>query len=257
MCYRHSIEPVSASDSEKATNSEAFKTTNMPESTFTMSNNEKIFKLSEKIKCVQSSFGTGFHHKIQFGTGLNSEPKETKLSIGDMESESQTAKLITLQFAYACLRNALKLIPSNIEIALLIKNRKSSSSHFLTKSSSNLDDVLETADALLDVEIENSVVNSEDQINEAIQAANVDTSELSPKSLGKTKQAGPYFFDCVWPSKPIGLKELQTLRSSILVSLAYVSLCLKDYSSTIKYCRSLLNDTDFLNAKFPVSNGNK
>lgn len=151
-----------------------------------------------------------------------------------MDAESQTAKLITLQFAYACLRNALKLIPSNIEIALLIKNRKSSSSHFLTKSSSNLDDVLESADALLDAEDENSVLNSEDQINEAIQAANVDTSELSPKSLSKSKQAGHYFFDCVWHSKPIGLKELQALRSSILVSLSYVSLCVKDYANTVE-----------------------
>lgn len=247
MCYRHSIEPNTASSAGDSANS----TNNMPESSFTMSNNEKIFKLSEKIKCVQSSFGTGFHHKIQFGTSLNTEPKETKLSLADTDAESQTAKLITLQFAYACLRNALKLIPSNIEIALLIKNRKSSSSQFLTKSSSNLDDVI------LDVEDENSLLNSEDQINEAIQAANEDTSDLSPKSLSKSKQAGPYFFDCVWPSKPIGLKELQTLRSSILVSLSYVSLCVKDYANTIKYCKSLLSDTDFLNAKLPVSNGNK
>ena len=165
---------------------------------------------------------------------------------------NQTAKLITLQFAYTCLRNALKLIPSNIEIALQTKARKSSTSHFLTKSSSNLDDVLETADALLDLETENSGLNSDEQVSEAIQAASMDgsSSELAPKSR-------PYFFDCVWPSKPIGLRELQTLRSSILVSLSYVSLCLKDYASTIRHCKLLLSEADFLNAKFPVSNGNK
>jgi hypothetical protein len=85
MCYRHSIEPGAIDSDANTGNREAFKATNVPESTFTMSNNEKIFKLSEKIKCVHKSFGAGFHHKIQFGTNLTSDPKETNLVLGDLE----------------------------------------------------------------------------------------------------------------------------------------------------------------------------
>jgi len=186
-----------------------------------------------------------------------------------------------------CLRNALKLLPTNNEIIFLItgiaflKNvfscvkklyygylysgRKSSTNG----DSSNLEDNLDPVESLSDFDIDNSATSSIDQINEAIQQAtggSSDTatattttagSDFSPKALNKNKQNGPYLFDCVWPSKPIGLFELQTLRSSILISIAYVSLCLKDYSNTVKYCNLLLSEEDFLNSKFPISKGNR
>jgi len=64
-------------------------------------------------------------------------------------------------------------------------------------------------------------------------------------------------FNCVWPSKPINILELQSLRSSILTSLAYVALCLKDYTSTIKYSNMLLDTNDQLNSKYPISRGHR
>ena len=142
----------------------------------------------------------------------------------------------------------------------MYSGRKSSSND----DSSNLEDNLDPVESLSDFDIENSATSSTEQINEAIQQTAgctsenaITSSDLSPKVLNKTKQNGPYLFDCVWPSKPIGLFELQTLRSSILISIAYVSLCLKDYSNTIKYCNLLLSEEDFLNSKFPLSKGNK
>ena len=212
MCYRHSIE----------SNEEAL------DSTATSSHNEKIFKLSEKIKCIQRSFGTGFHHKIQFGTSLNTEPLITSHVISELKNESND-KLLTLEFAYTCLKNAYKLMPSNNELVILDSK-----------------DALENTN---DFDIENSTTNSTEQINEAI--------SVSYESGIKPKIITPLLFDCVWPSKPIGLSELQNLRTSILVSISYVSLCLKDYTFTIKYCNSLLAVNDFLNRKFPLSKCNK
>ncbi len=113
MCYRHSIEPL-----------EDQRHANSPESTSTLSNNDKIFKLSEKIKCINKSFGSGFHHKIQFGTSLTTEMKPGSQPISellkDQDNLTMNSKLITLEFAYMCLRNALKLLPTTKEIIFLI-----------------------------------------------------------------------------------------------------------------------------------------
>ena len=120
--------------------------------------------------------------------------------------------------------------------------------------SSNLEDNLDPTES----DFENSATNSTELINDAINQSLATRSEPNAELSNKNKQNGPCLFDCVWPSKPIGLSELQSLRSAILISIAYVSLCLKDYSSTIRYCNSLLSEQeDFLNSKFPVSKGNK
>ncbi len=132
--------------------------------------------------------------------------------------------------------------------------------------SSNLEDNLDPAESLSDFDFMNSATNSNELINEAVEQitntgniseAATPGNDSSPKTTNKTKQNGPYLFDCVWPSKPIGLYELQILRSSILTSISYVSLCLKDYSNTFKYCNMLLSEDDFLNSKFPVPKGNR
>lgn len=230
MCYRHSIE---ANNLEDETNLD---------STSTASHNEKIFKLSEKIKCIQKSFGTGFHHKIQFSTSLSTEPLTTSHLLSNLRNESNDTKalpkLVTLEFAYMCLRNSLKLLPSNNELVILDSK-----------------DALENTS---DFELENSSTDLTEQINDAINASNGSTEVTgSSGDNTKPKSVTPLLFDCVWPSKPIGLSELQSLRSSILTSLSYVSLCLKDYTFTMKYCNSLLATNDFLNRKFPLSKSNK
>jgi hypothetical protein len=51
----------------------------------TTSGNEKISKLSEKIKCIARSFGSGYHHKIEIGSSLTRENlSATSLTINDL-----------------------------------------------------------------------------------------------------------------------------------------------------------------------------
>jgi hypothetical protein len=82
-------------------------------------------------------------------------------------------------------------------------------------------------------------------------------NSASSNELLNQHQLDNKLFNCVWPSKPINIIELQSLRSSILTSLAYVSLCLKDYTSTIKYSNMLLDTNDQLNSKYPISKGHR
>jgi hypothetical protein len=58
--------------------------------------------------------------------------------------------------------------------------------------------------------------------------------------------------NCCQPAAAITINEFNRLTCSVLVSLSYVSLCLNDYLSTIKYCNLLLND-----CKLFISRGNK
>ena len=58
--------------------------------------------------------------------------------------------------------------------------------------------------------------------------------------------------DCCQPSSAITINEFNRLTCSVLVSLSYVSLCLNDYLSTMKYCNLLLND-----CKMFISSGNR
>lgn len=247
MCYRHSLTNDQDSNQFIKFNS-------------TSSGNEKIFKLSEKIKCIKKSFGNGFHHKIQVGSFITPDNPNVSITLNDFsksDDEMLLSKMMTLDFAYMCLKNALNLVPSNQQIFANQSNfdpslnqlRSASSSRLGQQNSENLDDgINDSAD--LDYVFVTSTKISDEQ-----------SSEMSPNSSKQLKrqqnQLQQRLFNCVWPSKPINIAELQNLRSSILVSLSYVSLCLKDYSNTVKYCNTLLSNQDLLNSKYPVSKGNK
>lgn len=258
MCYRHSVIPNSSNDLSDLQTSHL-------DSTQTASNNEKILKLSEKIKCIQRSFGSGFHHKIQFGTNLTNDLAYNSLAINDLKKnkdDTLVAKLITLEFAYMCLRNSLKLIPSNQQIfsnssiktnSDLITQLKSLSTSKLNQKQN--ENNLEEEDSTTEFDTENDQCD-----NPSTTSNNTVDSDQSPRSRANKQQlnyAQTGLFNCVWPSKPLNLSELQNLKSSILVAISYVSLCLKDYSSTIKYCNVLLSPDDLLNMKCPISKGNK
>jgi CCR4-NOT transcription complex subunit 10 len=60
--------------------------------------NEDLYKLSEKVKCIQKSIGMHIYHKIVFNTRL------TKSTIQPPQQDQ------TLEFAYMCLKNALHLL---------------------------------------------------------------------------------------------------------------------------------------------------
>ena len=250
-------------------------------SNITTSGNEKIAKLTEKIKCIAKSFGNLHHHKIQVGACLT--PHEGPQSLGysnfltlnDMsklinENEENNVdnkelfnKMITLDFAYMCLKNALNLLPSNQKIfSTKTKSSNSESSSILSQIKSQLNDEESTVENK--DKNEDSVIDTSNNQQEAENEQDPVSDELSPNrfnnqiNLSKQQnQLDNKLFNCVWPSKPINLVELQNLRSSILVTLAYVSLSLKDYVNTVKYCRMLLDQEDPLNLKCPVSKGNK
>ena len=188
MCHRHSIDMQRIDESSL-------------DHAATFSNNEKILKLSEKIKCIERSFGSGFHHKIQFGTGLTAEHNDGGLLPGDEQ----------------------------IQAALNNKQSKFFGNKILAEA------------------LEENLESLGDSDNEA------EGGGLDEPAANRCQP----LFNCVWPSKPLGLNELQNLRSSILISIAYVSLCLKDYASTLKYCNRLLDDNDLLNSKCAVASGNK
>ena len=72
---------------------------------------------SSCIKCQQRGeqveFGSGFHHKIQFGTNLTNDLAYNSSVINDLKKnkdDTLVAKLITLEFAYMCLRNSLNFL---------------------------------------------------------------------------------------------------------------------------------------------------
>jgi hypothetical protein len=256
-------------------------------SNLTTSFNEKIFKLSEKVKCVNKSFGQSFHHKIQIGSSLSKELNTSLnyanyLSVSDLKNrkfDENFAKMLTLEFAFMCLKNALNLLPSNQQIFTMNRNNNDVFTYFsqLKSSSTSKLSQQETAGSGLPNDDQQAAGNNEsaqsvnEQEQEQESTTSVDQAQTnnggSPKQqmLSSTSsnellnqhQLDNKLFNCVWPSKPINIVELQSLRSSILTSLAYVSLCLKDYTSAIKYSSMLLDTNDQFNSKYPISKGHR
>lgn len=145
--------------------------------------------------------------------------------LGLEDNEASISKLITLDFAYICLRNALSLLPLN--------------------------------DKQFQAALKSSVDSSNSDSNEQVSADSEPSEDQDSETENKPAPGIQRFGDCVWPSKPINLPQLQNLRSSILVSLAYVSLTLKDYVNAIKYANMLLDSNDLFNLKYPISKGTK
>jgi hypothetical protein len=300
MCVRHYQNSLLVGLSESSGNlemSEFF----IP-STASTSGNETILKLNEKIKCVQLSFGSGYHHKIQLNSTLLSsrdafstnelKAEDFKLNSDEEKHNSKLAlipQVFTFEFAYFCLKNALNMLPTNAEI-FTSSNSNTSSNYPISSLKSMSSKQSQQANASTEGtridKSEESQKTTIEQNNELDQAnkneSNVasdassnqinEENEISSKQANKLKTAlnrqqqqtqlndndlEQKLFNCVWPSKPINLAELQNLRSSILTSLAYVSLCLKDYLNTIKYSNMLLAIDDQLNAKYPISKGHK
>ena len=251
MCYRNnnnsSLTPAAESSSTPSGGGGGKKY--IP-SIMSTSGNEKIAKLSEKIKCIQRSVAHAHHHKLVVGTGLNSTTSTpatraslTMSQLATASDNNNNNKMITLDFAYVCLRNALALLPSNEQI--FMSEKESSGAESFPFSKSNADGREKSSEAKGD----------EQQVEHATERRQSTNSiELS---AGGVETLGNKTFNCVWPSKPIGVGELQQLRSSVLVALAYVTLCLNDYVSTIRYCRTLLDTHDPLNAQYPISRGDK
>ena len=139
--------------------------------------NEDMWKLSEKMKCIQKSIGMHIYHKIVFSSSLRFNTQQ------EQPQQQQEQCTATLEFAYLCLKNALYLL-NNVKI---------------------------------DKEVD-----------------------------------GEKLINCCSPAPAITLTEFYRLMCSVLTSLSYVSLCLNDYLSTIRYSNLLLND-----CKSFASRGNK
>lgn len=213
--------------------------------------NERMMKTSEKLRCIQKSLGTGFHHKIVVGNTVNRDPVYSgeALNMSNLnDSNSSLEKLMTFEYAYVCLKNALDLVPSSKEIF----GPSSIANKHIIDMSRKSPGGEESAEYGLESTDMNDVENSNTENNDG---ANED--ELNTNRSGKHKASQHLLFNIVWPSKPIDMAELQNLRSSILVSLSYVSLSLKDYLNAIKYGNMVLDTDEHLNAQYPVSKGNR
>jgi hypothetical protein len=254
MCHKHSLNQEDEQNSAQFINFNA-----------TVSGNEKIFKLSEKIKCISKSFGQGYHHKINVGSSLGKDHVCNPLKVGDFESSESDeskklplARLTTLEFAYMCLRNALNLLPCNDkQFVASLKTEsllKSGAAPATKLNSTSLDETSpepEAADS-------SSAANNDDLIENELDTAAGNKLNLNNRSIsGSSSSSQPKLYGCVWPSAPVNLAQLQSLRSSILIQLAYVSLSLKDFVNTIKYANSLLDPNDLLNVKCSISSGIK
>ncbi len=272
MVFRHSL---SSSGPENQT---GFIPSNL-----TTSANEKMAKLSEKIKCISRSFGHSYYHKIQLGSCLANDRSSLGyseyLTLNDLllatekkedeKEQERLNKMITLDFAYMCLKNALNLLPSNQR--MFAPKNKSSNSESSSSGAAILSQIKSSKlneDTAADSASNSSAKDEEAGLDDANESIGTDEqgSDLSPnrftnQHLSINKQQAQILdnrlFNCVWPSKPINLVELQNLRSSILVAIGYVSLSLKDYMNTAKYCKILLDSDDPLNSKCPVSKGNR
>lgn len=65
---------------------------------------------------------------------------------------------------------------------------------------------------------------------------------LLPQFEDIQQDTGTKLFNSFQPSNALSLNQLKSLKCSILISIAYVSISLNDYSNTIKYCKTLLNE---------------
>jgi hypothetical protein len=256
MCYKHSLNQEDAASSQPFVNFNA-----------TASGNEKIFKLSEKIKCISKSFGQGYHHKISVGGSLGRDYTANPLKVSDFTDAASTdnedeeervafARFTTLEYAYMCLRNALSLLPSNdrqffasLKSESLLKSSSGAAATAVKLNSTSLDEAA-AGSGVADND-DNSVPSNDEVIENELDTAG------AKLNLNRSMDQQQKLYSCVWPSAPINLAQLQSLRSSILIQLAYVSLTLKDYVSTVKYANSLLDSNDLLNIKCPIANGTK
>ena len=215
MCYRHSL-------AENSENNDY-----VPYNT-TSSCNEKITKLAEKIKCVHKSFGTGYHHKIEIGTSLSDEATNKEKDVKDKDH-----KLVSLEFANMCVKNALNLLPSN--------------QHMFGGGQRGVKPKPKFG--------QNESFDEETPNPDAAETTSEPENDPSPNK--QKSKLDKKVFNCVWPSKPIGLAEVQSLRSSILVAAAFITLCLRDYISCIKYCNILLDKEEQINLRCPISKGHR
>lgn len=196
-------------------------------------------------------------------------------------SNELMAKEITLEFAYMCLKNALNLLPNMHQIFGKTSTKPTSTSEAMRSSSlskfeedsstTNADDAAttttsgnETGAEMGAADQSSDLLSPNSSFNKVTSAASSNNNNNTGASStgGVKKQNGVSqlrhkLFNCVWPSRPINIAQLQSLRSCVLVSLAYCSLCIRDYHSTIKYASILLDGEDPLNAKCPPSNGNR
>lgn len=145
--------------------------------------NDDVYKLSEKLKCVEKSISMHVYHKIVLASRLSKQA--TTISVNQIQNSEKS----TLVFSYSCLKNAYDL--SN--------------------------------------------------------KCRVDDKPSSKNDDDDESRCRDRFINRFQPSNGVSIKEFEKLKCSILVSLAYVSLCLYDYINTIKYCNVLLNDCkDFI-----------
>lgn len=250
MCYRHGVPETSQ---------------NVPFYS-TASGNEKIFKLNEKIKCISKSFGSSFHHKIQVGCSISTNDSKSKsdkfnLTINDyynsINNDEARNHFISLEFAYMCLKNALNLLPSNKEIFSTSTTGEAwSKLSSVSASKITQQNLTEPDDDQASTASENLESAESNDKNDATDSTGPDGLSPNINKINKDKLENK-LFNCVWPSKPINIAELQNLRSSILISLSFVTLCLRDYLSTIKYCKLLLDTNDQLNSAYPIARGLK
>lgn len=138
-----------------------------------------------------------------------------------------------------CLKNALHLLPSHQKIfskqsnaSVKVKSKYGNSNNNNSSESLELD---ETGGSL-------------DESGE---------EEKFPMENSQQQHIEKKLFNCVWPSKPINIIELQSLRSSILTAIAFVALTLKDFISSVKYCNMLLDKEDSINMRYPISKGHR
>lgn len=98
------------------------------------SSNEDSFNISERLRVIEGSVGSGIHRKVIFGRGLS--PEYIQGSSADFKTSA--IPNATLEFAALCLRNALLLLPSD--------EQKPEAPPLLTPATSLLDDTKTTPD---------------------------------------------------------------------------------------------------------------
>lgn len=217
------------------------------------------------------------HDYNKRATGESSDSgSDNNVDVEEASSSNELmAKEITIEFAYMCLKNALNLLPSMQQIFGKTSTKPTSTSEamcssslskFEEDSSTNADDAATTATTTSgnetgagETDQSSDLLSPNSSFNKVTAASNNNNTGASSgvKKQNGTSQLRHKLFNCVWPSRPLNIAQLQNLRSCVLVSLAYCSLCIRDYHSTIKYATIVLDAEDPLNVKCPPSNGNR
>lgn len=173
--------------------------------------------------------------------------------VKDDNNNELTTKQITLTFAYMCLKNAYNLLPSTQQIFTPTAAATASSASKLSKSLPRFD-----ADATETTTTTTTAAGADDSMDAATQELPSPRHyAAAPHKQAPTQQLSRHkmFANCVWPSRPLNVAQLQHLRASILISLAYCALCLRDYQAAVKYASLIIDPNDALNSKCPPSNG--